>query len=246
MSHEPRHRRRWQRVRDALVAGPAGTLVHPAPAAAPIPETSHTEVLPPAVPPVEPVASGHRRRPATGPLLVAGGRGPAGRTDRLGGARHEGARAGIPRRGRPSLGLLVCSGDVEGAVELAVTRRRTRRPLRRRGRQPRGWSSSSGTTCPPPPPTRPPAYTMLTPAFQQESGGLERYRELLGHGRECRAAGDRGRSGRALGGLHRGLPDGQLGTRLGGSTDNVNLTLAFEDGTYKIAGESWPVNGRDA
>src|SRR5687768_571750 len=71
MTRDPEHRWSMQRVRDALVAGPAGTLVHPAPATTdPTPETGRTAVLPGAVPPVEPAAS-HRRRPATGPLLVA-------------------------------------------------------------------------------------------------------------------------------------------------------------------------------
>ncbi len=89
------------------------------------------------------------------------------------------------------------------------------------------------------PPTRRPASTMLTPEFQQESGGLEGYRELLGHGRERRAADDPGRPGGADGRLHgayemdsSGPGSGRLDRRRE-PDPGVRRTV-----TYKIAGES--------
>jgi eukaryotic-like serine/threonine-protein kinase len=70
MTRDPDHRWSMARVRDALVAGPAGTLVQPAPAStAPAQDPEPTELLGSAVPPVEPEPV-PRRRP-TGALVVA-------------------------------------------------------------------------------------------------------------------------------------------------------------------------------
>ncbi len=149
MTRDPEHRWTMQRVRDALNAGPAGTLVRPEPAVA-VPEASHTEVLP------DGRAAGRARRspsatPGCGAAARRRGRGPAGRPDRLGGAGHADPRAGVHHSAGdgPSQSTSIPVGleDSLGVADTAAG------PSRRR----RAWSSSSATTWPPPPPTRRPA-----------------------------------------------------------------------------------------
>ncbi len=229
MTRDPDHRWSMQRVRDALVAGPAGTLVHPAPAAAaPIQETSHTEVLPPAVPPVEPVASHRRRRPATGPLLVAGA------VALLVGLIVWAALATrTPEQQTPT------AGDPTSEPTRAPTSApSTSRSPAETGPTARGMEQFIGdylATAAADPAT---GYTMLTPAFQQASGGLEGYRSFWDTVESAELQSVEADPESLSVAYTVAYEMDSSGPGSGESTDDVNLTLAFADGTYKIAEEN--------
>jgi eukaryotic-like serine/threonine-protein kinase len=231
MTRDPNHRWTMERVRDALAAGPAGTLVHPAPVAAvPDQETHDTELLPAAVPPVEPARS-HRRRPATGPLLVAG------------------AVALL-------VGLIVWAALATRVPEQASTTS-TDRPSRSAAAS--KAPSPSASNSPTPTQARPtsqgmeqfigdylataaadPAtgYTMLTPAFQQESGGIEGYRSFWDTVDSAELQSIEADPQALTVAYTVAYETDSSGPGSGESTEDVTLTLDFDDGDYKIAAES--------
>ncbi len=233
MTRDPDHRWSMERVRDALVAGPAGTLVHPAPAAAPIRETSHTEVLPSAVPPVEPAAS-HRRRPATGPLLVAGA------VALLVGLIVWAALATrVPEQGSPAADDGVSESSSAPETSRSPSRSPSNSPTpTQTGPTTQGMEQFIGdylSTAAADPAT---GYTMLTPAFQQESGGLEGYRSFWDTVESAELQAIQADPDALTVAYTVAYEMDSSGPGSGDSTDDVNLTLAFDDGDYKIADES--------
>jgi eukaryotic-like serine/threonine-protein kinase len=235
MTRAPEHRWTMARVRDALVAGPAGTPVHPAPATAASPEeTGHTELLPGAVPPVEP-APAHRRRPALGPLLAV-----AAVALLVGLIVWAALATRAPEQGSPT------AGDATSPTRSQAT---TSQPTRSQS------SSDSPTPQQPQPTTQgmeqfigdyltiaasDPAtgYTMLTPAFQQESGGLEGYRSFWDTVESAQLQSIQADPEALTVAYTVTYQMDSSGSGSGESTDDVNLTLAFDDGDYKIAAES--------
>jgi len=229
MTRDPEHRWTMERVRDALNAGPAGTLVHPEPAVG-LPEASHTEVLPAAVPPVEPAAR-HRRRPAAGPLLVAGA------VALLVGLI---VWAALATRA-PEQGSTTSSGDGTPQSTSAPSAPRTpsESPTPRQA-QPttQGMEQFIGdylATAAADPAT---GYTMLTPGFQQESGGLEGYRSFWDQVESAQLQSVQADPETLTVSYTVDYAMDSSGPGSGESTDNVNLTLAFDDGDYKIAAEN--------
>ena len=228
MTRDPEHRWTMQRVRDALNAGPAGTLVRPEPAVA-VPEASHTEVLPTAVPPVEPAR--HRRRPAAGPLLVAGA------VALLVGLI---VWAALSTR-TPEQGSTTSSSDgpSQSTSSPSASRTPSESPTPRQA-QPttQGMEQFIGdylATAAADPAT---GYTMLTPGFQQESGGLEGYRSFWDQVESAQLQSVQADPETLTVSYTVNYEMDSSGPGSGESTDNVNLTLAFDDGDYKIAAEN--------
>jgi eukaryotic-like serine/threonine-protein kinase len=231
MTREPEHRWSMQRVRDALAAGPAGTLVRPAPAStASTDETGRTELLPAAVPPVEPEPeASHRRRRPAGPVLVA-------------------AAVAV------LVGLIVWA-----ALSTRAPDQQTPTADEPISRTPSKKPTASKSTSPSPSPAQPTArgmeqfigdylstaasdpatgFTMLTPGFQQESGGLEGYRGFWGTVESAQLESVQADPETLTVGYTVAYEMDSSGPGSGQFTDNVNLTLAFVDGVYKIAAES--------
>jgi eukaryotic-like serine/threonine-protein kinase len=228
MTREPEHRWSMARVRDALVAGPAGTMVHLAPASTePIGEAGRTEVLPAAVPPVEPEPAHRRRRLPTGPLLVA-------------------AAVAL------LVGLIVWA-----ALATRVPDQQT--PAADDPTSQRPTASEPTTQSPSPEPAGPTAqgmeqfigdylstaatdpatgYTMLTPAFQQESGGLEGYRSFWDTVESADLQSVQADPDSLTVDYIVAYEMDSSGQGSGESTDDVNLTLVFDDGVYRIAAEN--------
>jgi eukaryotic-like serine/threonine-protein kinase len=231
MTRDPDHRWSMQRVRDALVAGPAGTLVHPAPAMAGQPhETGRTEVLPAAVPPVEPEPTHRRGRLPTGPLLVA-------------------AAVAL------LFGLIVWAALSSRAPEEPTSA--TDDPTSQT--PPVSAASKSPSPSPSPEPTAAtvagmeqfigdylataaadPAtgYTMLTPAFQQASGGIEGYRSFWDTVESAELQSVQADPESLTVDYTVAYEMNSSGPGSGESTDDVFLTLTFDDGVYKIADET--------
>jgi hypothetical protein len=81
-------------------------------------------------------------------------------------------------------------------------------------------------------------YTMLTPAFQQESGGLEGYRSFWDTVESAQLQSIQADPEALTVAYTVTYQMDSSGSGSGESTDDVNLTLAFDDGDYKIAAES--------
>jgi hypothetical protein len=81
-------------------------------------------------------------------------------------------------------------------------------------------------------------YTMLTPGFQQQSGGIEGYRSFWDtvDSAELQSIQADPQSLSVAYTVAYQLDSSGPGS--GASTDDVSLTLEFRDGTYKIAAES--------
>jgi eukaryotic-like serine/threonine-protein kinase len=227
MSRDPAQRWSMEQVRDVLASGPAETLVNPAPSIGP--EVSdHTELMPRAVPPVE-AAPVHRKRRPTGPLLVA-------------------AAVAL------LVGLIVWAalgtGDPEQQTPTAGDSPSRSTP---RAKAPEPKPS------PPAPSPRPTAggmtqfigdylatavsdpatgYTMLTPAFQQESGGLEGYRGFWDTVESAELQSVQADPEAMTVDYTVAYEMDSSGPGSGQTTDDVTLTLAFADGNYKIAAEN--------
>jgi eukaryotic-like serine/threonine-protein kinase len=230
MTRDPAHRWSMERVRDALVAGPAGTLVHPAPAAAaPLEETRHTAALPPAVPPVEPTTT-HRRRPATGPLLVVGAVALL-----IGLIVWAALATRAPEQGSPAAG----DGPSETTSDPTASESPSGSPTpRQTGPTAQGMEQFVGnylSTAAADPAT---GYTMLTPAFQQESGGLEGYRSFWDTVESAELQSVQADPEALTVAYTVAYEMDSSGPGSGESTDDVNLTLTFDEGVYKIAGET--------
>jgi hypothetical protein len=227
MTREPDARWSMARVRDFLGAGPGAAAPAPpppppvasAPAPAPVPpaEPTRTDVL--AAPPV---ADGPaRRRVGAGPVLVAAAvvllLGLIGWALLAGQDPEE--QAGGDPAGTPSARDSSPSGQESPTAE---------------GME--GFIGDYLATAASDPVT---AYGMLTPAFQQQSGGMPGYRgfwdqvesaDLLSVEADPQALTVSYTVEYTLD--SRGQGSG------GTSTDEVSLALVYEDGTYKIADES--------
>jgi serine/threonine protein kinase len=231
MTRDPEDRWTMARVRDALVAGPTGTTVRPAPTlTAAMENPGHTALMPSAVPPVEPAAS-RRRRPATGPLLVVGA------VVLLVGLIVWAALASrSPESGTPT------AGD---ETSQASTRQPTGSRSASKSPSPQqAQPTTQGmeqfidtylTTAASDPAT---GYTMLTPAFQQESGGLAGYRSFWDTVESATLQSIQADPEALTVSYTVAYEMDSSGPGSGESTDNVNLTLAFDDGDYKIAAEN--------
>ena len=236
MTRDPADRWSMQQVRDALHAGPDGTLVHPAPiTAAPPPESGRTEVLPQAVPPVAADAT-HRRRRAVGPLLVAG--------------------AVALLVGLIVWAALASRGPDEGTPAAGDQTSRTPEPTGTRSATQSPSPSPSNSPSPDTGPTEqgmeqfigsylvtaaadPAAgFTMLTPGFQQESGGLAGYRSFWDRVDSAELQSVQADPDSLTVDYTVAYEMDSSGPGSGDSTDDVSLTLEFDDGDYKIAGES--------
>ena len=233
MTRDPDHRWSMERVRDALMAGPTGTVVHPVPAALGTSgETGRTEVLPAAVPPVEPAPS-HRRRPRTGPLLVAGAvalllglivwaalasRGPEQPTTAGGDPTSSAATKSAPTKSAPSTPRSTTPAPAEPTAE--------------------GMEQFIGDYLATAAADPEAGYTMLTPEFQQASGGLEGYRSFWDGVESAELQSIEANPDALSVSYTVAYQMDSSGPGSGSSTDDVTLTLAFDNGTYKIAAES--------
>ena len=225
MTRAPGDRWSMAQVRDFLAAGPSAG-VRPVPVTAPpvalAPDPTRTDVLvSPAAPPAEPGA--RRRRSSRGPVLVV--------------------LAVLVLLGLIGWALLSRDDDPETASPSANDPTSSSPSSPKTSKEPKpnadameDFMSQYLATAPTDPES---TFQMLTPEFQQQSGGLQGYRgfwdtiesaNLL----EIQADPD------ALTVAYeveytkenQGPGPGEQ------STDSVNLQLVFEDGNYKIAGES--------
>jgi serine/threonine protein kinase len=238
MTREPSQRWSMAQVRDFLAsgtsAGPSAgrsARVAPVPVAAPPTpgpdDPTRTDLLvspvPPA-PPVEPVEPGAaRRRSATGPLLVA-------------------------------LAVLILLGIIawalfsnqvpEGASPPAGNDTSSSAPSSpKSSKEPtpdadamEDFISQYLATAPTDPES---AFQMLTPGFQEQSGGIEGYRGFWDRVESANLLDIEADPEALTVAYTVEYTTDSRGPGPGGqSTDDVNLTLVFEDGTYKIAGES--------
>jgi eukaryotic-like serine/threonine-protein kinase len=230
MTRDPEHRWSMARVRDALVAGPAGTLVQPAPASTvPMQDPEGTELLPAAVPPVEPEPA-HRRRP-TGPLVAAAAivllvgvivwaalasRAPEQETPSAGGPTSETTSApSSPKPSNPKPTRSPSIGPTVQGMEQFI-----------------GDYLSTAAADPAS------GYTMLTPGFQQQSGGIEGYRSFWDTVDRAELQSIEADPASLSVNYTVAYQTDSSGSGSGASTDDVSLTLEFQDGTYKIAAES--------
>ena len=228
MTRAPDDRWSMAQVRDFLASGPSAG-VRPVPVAAPVaappvalaPDPTRTDVLVSPLPPTEPGA--RRRRSSRGPILVV--------------------LAVLVLLGLIGWALISRDDDPETASPPANDPSSSSPSSPKTSKEPKpdadameDFISQYLATAPTDPES---TFQMLTPEFQEQSGGLEGYRgfwdtiesaNLL----EIQADPD------ALTVSYRvqytknskGPGPGEQ------STDSVDLRLAFEDGTYKIAGES--------
>ena len=81
-------------------------------------------------------------------------------------------------------------------------------------------------------------YTMLTPAFQQASGGLEGYRGFWDSVESAELQSIQADPDTLTVAYTVAYEMDSSGQGSGRSTDDVSLTLAFDDGDYKIAAEN--------
>jgi serine/threonine protein kinase len=227
MTRDPEHRWSMARVRDALVAGPAGTLITPLPAStAPTLDPAPTELLSAAVPPVEPERARRRRPPA--PLLVAGAvallvglivwaalasRSPE--QPAADGPRSENTSPSSPKPTKPKPTRSPTTGPTAASMERFI------------GNYLATAAADPAT-----------GYTMLTPGFQQQSGGIEGYRSFWDTIESAKLESIQADPESLSVAYTVAYQTDSSGPGSGARTDDVNLTLAFEDGTYKIAGES--------
>ena len=219
---------RWSmaQVRDFLHAGPTGTTIHPAPTPVPAPDPTRTEVFAQPVPPVDPQpapsAAPRRRGPAV-PVLVAIAAvlllgiiiwavvatrpGPVAQDDPPPG-EPTGEKSSEEPSADPSPGEAPTAAGMESFMEDYLA------------------------TAPSDPET---AFRMLTPEFQQASGGIDGYRgfwdtiataDLLAFSADPAAL-----TVSYTVEYRRDGEDAKI-------TDDVSLALVYQEGTYKIAGES--------
>jgi serine/threonine protein kinase len=243
MTREPEDRWSMSQVRDYLVTGPAGTVVRPAPSTVRAAEPERTQVMSRAVPPVDPAptpvgprppARPEKRRGALLPVLVA--------------------VAAVLVVALLAWALL---SDGDGSTD-RTSAEPTGSPVRSStssSPSERTSPSASQSASSPPATPRPTAdgmesfiedylatvtanpraaFAMLTPAFQQASGGLGGYQSFwntIASAEPTSVSADPGSL----------TVDYTVDyTREDGSTatDEVSLQLVFEDGRYLIAGES--------
>jgi eukaryotic-like serine/threonine-protein kinase len=81
-------------------------------------------------------------------------------------------------------------------------------------------------------------YTMLTPGFQQESGGLAGYRSFWGRVEAANVQSIRSDPRSLTVAYTVEYQMDSSGPGSGRTTDDVNLVLEFDDGDYRIAAES--------
>jgi eukaryotic-like serine/threonine-protein kinase len=231
MTRDPEHRWSMARVRDALVDGPAGTLVHPVPAStAPAQDPERTELLSAAVPPVEPEPV-HRRRRPTGALLVA-----AAVALLVGVIVWAALASRTPDQETPSAGEPRSGTTSAGSSPKPSSTKPTRSPSS--GPTVQGMERFIGdylSTAAADPAT---GYTMLTPGFQQQSGGIEGYRSFWDTVESAELQSIQADPQSLSVNYTVAYQTDSSGSGSGASTDDVNLTLEFRDGTYKIADES--------
>ncbi len=217
---------RWSmaEVRDFLHAGPTGTTIHPAPTPVPVPapgpEPTPTEVFAPTpvdgVAPVAPAEPVHRRRAPTGPILV-------------------GIAVAL------LLGIIiwavVASQEPDPAADDPGGDPTTSQsPTESTGEAPtadgmENFMEDYLATVTSDPEA---AFAMLTPEFQADSGGIERYSGFWGTIETADLVAFSA-DPEALTVAYTVEYQKTDGSKV---TDDVGLALVFQDGVYKIAGES--------
>jgi serine/threonine protein kinase len=249
MTREPEDRWTMDQVRDYLETGPAGTVVRPAPTTVAAADPGRTQVMSHAVPPVDPAPTPAEPPPPAGPRKRRGALLPA--LVALAAALVVGLLAYA----------VLSNGD---ASSDEPSTQATRKPDRSSASSSPSPSPSPTSESPSPSPSPSPsksrtpqptargmesfigdylatvtqdpraAFAMLTPDFQDASGGLSGYRsfwDTIDSADLTSVSAD---------------PETQTVsytveyTREDGSTttDDVSLQLLFEDGRYLIAGES--------
>ena len=226
MTRDPGERWSMARVRDFLHAGPTGTTIHPAPTPVPAPEPEGTEVFPQPAPPVDPQPTpshSHRRRAPTGPVLVA-----------IAVALLVGLIIWAVVATRPAP---VAQDDPSPGAATSETPRETPDEDDSPGEAPtedgmENFMQDYLTTAPSDPQT---AFGMLTPQFQAASGGIAGYRgfwdTIASADLQSFSADPEALTVSYTVAYQREGEDGTI-------TDDVRLALVFQEGTYKIAGES--------
>lgn len=230
-------------VRDYLETGPAGTVVRPAPSTVRGADPGRTQVMSRAVPPVDPAPTPVAPRPPAGPgkgrgallpalvavaaVLVVALLAWAVLSDRDGSAERTSPEpTGSPARSSTSASPSESASP--SASESASSPPATPRPTAD-GMESFIEDYLATVTANPRA-----AFAMLTPAFQQASGGLGGYRSFwntIASAEPTSVSADPGSL----------TVDYTVDyTRDDGSTatDDVSLQLVFEDGRYLIAGES--------
>jgi hypothetical protein len=255
MTREPADRWSMAQVRDFLRAGPAGTVLRPAPATiphrAPVDPTT-TQRLTSAVPPVvsrepihhptagadaSPAPSPARRRPgvatwlvAAAVLLLVGIIAWAALSDGSGGHDPTGDAAPKPSSGGPSASRS-SAGSPSTSPTTSPSESSSAPSERPTAAAMQGFIATYLSTVTEDPDK---AFTMLTPAFQRQSGGIGGYKGFWG----TIARADLGTVSADPENLTVNY-DVEY-TRTDGSQvpGNVSLDLAYRDGRYLIAGES--------
>jgi serine/threonine protein kinase len=238
MTREPQDRWSMAQVRDYLETGPAGTVVRPAPSTVPGADPGRTQVMSRAVPPVAPAPTPAEPQPPAQPRKRGGALLPAL----------------VAVAAALVVGLLawaVLSNDDGSADRTSAEPTGSPAPSS-------PSSSPSATESASPSPSASPrptadgietfiedylatvtsnprqAFAMLTPSFQEASGGLSGYQSFwntIASAEPTSVSADPGSL----------TVDYTVDyTREDGSTatDEVSLQLVFEDGRYLIAGES--------
>ncbi len=237
MTRDPAQRWSIADAQDYLQRGPSAAPVS-TPVATPVAGTRSrtrtydddgTQVLPAGAPPAAPP------RPPGPPL-----------------APEPGRRRSDPRRGRWLVALLAAlvlvavtvvafvvglGGSDDDADPRPVRRRPRARPGRRRrptptSRPPPACRTSSGATSPPSVSDPAAAFDLLTPAFQEQSGGLDQYTDFWGPV-ESADVGEVVGDPETLQVRYSYTQEGGDGP----ARDDVTLQLTFADGTYLIDDE---------
>jgi eukaryotic-like serine/threonine-protein kinase len=252
MTREPADRWTMAQVRDFLRTGPRGTVVHPAPdRTATRPMASAPTPTPPApVPPVDPTpaggARGGRRRPGVATwlvgaavLLLAGIIAWAALSDGSGGndPADDAAARRSPAASSPSTPRSSDSPSASPSGSPSPSSSPSKKPSssapadRPTAAGMEGFIADYLGTVTQDPDT---AFTMLTPAFQRQSGGIGSYKGFWGTIERA-----------DLQSVSADPQDLTVTydveyTRTDGSTvpGNVSLDLAYRNGRYLIAGES--------
>ena len=240
MTREPEDRWSMSQVREYLETGPAGTVVRPAPSTLRGADPGRTQVMSRAVPPVEPAPTPTEPRPPAGPgkrrgallpalvavaaTLVVGLLAWAVLTDDEGSPDQTSAEPTGSTAPRSASSSPSPSATESASPSPSATPRPTADGMESFIEDYLGTVTGNPRA----------AFAMLTPAFQEASGGLSGYQSFwntIASAEPTSVSADPGSL----------TVDYTVDyTREDGSTatDDVSLQLVFEDGRYLIAGES--------
>jgi serine/threonine protein kinase len=222
MTRNPADRWSMARVRDFLASGPSATVrPRPMPVPAPAPEPTRTDVIPAAEAPVVPAS--RRRRSALGPILV--GLVVLALVGIIAWALLSG---GEPEASNPP------AGNHHTSKSSSSTKSPNAEPSPSADDMEDFIANYLATATSDPDS----AFQMLTPQFQEQSGGLEGYRGFWDTVKSADLVSIQA-DPQALTVQYTVdyTTEGPGKSHDRESTDDVSLALDFEDGTYKIAAE---------